>query len=342
MNGFERVSAALRGEKPDRVPIMLHNFIHAAHEAGFSQKEYREHPKNIAATFIKAIETYQYDGVLIDLDTATLAGAVGVPVDFPEYEPARVLHGCLDSIGEVSKLKRTDVGAYRYVQNWLEGVRKIKEYFKDDIYVRGNCDQAPFSLASMIRSMDAWMMDLCDEENQSFITELLEYCTDVTSQFVSLMCTTGAHMVSNGDSSAGPSMISPDMYRQYAVPYEIRVAEAAHKHGLPYTLHICGDTKPILPDLARLPVDAVELDYKTDIVMAHDLFKDKITFIGNIDPSGILAFGKPEDVARKTEELLTVYSDSPRFILNAGCAIPKEARSENIKAMIQTARRFGP
>ena len=79
MNGYERITAALRGERPDRVPVMLHNFMMAAREAGVTMKAYREDPRRMAACFIRAVETYGYDGVLVDLDTATLAGALGVP-----------------------------------------------------------------------------------------------------------------------------------------------------------------------------------------------------------------------------------------------------------------------
>jgi len=33
-----------------------------------------------------------------------------------------------------------------------------------------------------------------------------------------------------------------------------------------------------------------------------------------------------------------VFKDTPRFILNAGCAIPSTTPPENIRALIQTAR----
>lgn len=46
-------------------------------------------------------------------------------------------------------------------------------------------------------------MDLMMTE-ESRIIELLEYCTDATNQFIRLMAETGADMVSNGDSPAGP------------------------------------------------------------------------------------------------------------------------------------------
>jgi uroporphyrinogen decarboxylase len=68
--------------------------------------------------------------------------------------------------------------------------------------------------------------------------------------------------------------------------------------------------------------------------------RDRAVFIGNIDPSGVLALGTPAMVEQKTRELLSIFSDTPRFILNAGCAIPPITPSENLKAMISTARGF--
>ncbi len=78
MNGFQRIRAALAGTPPDRVPVMLHNFLMAAREAGFTQRRFRNDPAAIAESFIRAVETYGYDGVLVDIDTVTVAEALGV------------------------------------------------------------------------------------------------------------------------------------------------------------------------------------------------------------------------------------------------------------------------
>lgn len=83
--------------------------------------------------------------------------------------------------------------------------------------------------------------------------------------------------------------------------------------------------------------DAFELDHKTNALRASDLFSDKATFIGNLDPSGVLALGSPELVRQKTTELLKTFSQTNRFILNAGCAIPPHVPEENIRAMIEAA-----
>ena len=45
LTGKQRIEAVLRGEQPDRVPVMLHNFLMAAREAGYTQREYREDPR---------------------------------------------------------------------------------------------------------------------------------------------------------------------------------------------------------------------------------------------------------------------------------------------------------
>ncbi len=339
MNGYQRIKAAVEGRHADTRPVMLHNFLMAAREAGYAMAEYREDPRKVAASFIQAVETYRYDGIVVDVDTATLAGAVGVPVDFPEDQPARAYRSGMAHLEQVKDLDPPDIGNHRYVRNWLEAVRILREHFRDEIYIRGNCDQAPFSLASIMRTPEQWMMDLVTDEDGVF--SLLEYCTTAACQFIRLMAQTGCHMVSNGDSPAGPEMISPAMYRQFALPYEKRVVEEAHRHGLPYTLHICGKTNAILKDMLRTGADCFELDYKTEIELAFSLFKDTACLIGNIDPSGVLALGTADDVKRETQRVLDVYSGCARFILNAGCAIPAETPSKNIRALIATARAHG-
>lgn len=339
MNGYQRIKAALKGEKTDTTPIMLHNFMMAAKEYGVTMALFRNDPKVIAGAFIASVEKYNFDGILVDIDTVTLAGAVGVPVDFPVNEPARVHLGCLDDMNQVKDLKSSKIENYKYIQIWLEAVRLLKEHFKDEIFVRGNCDQAPFSLASMIRGAQNWMLDLMMAE-ESLIAELLDYCTEATGHFVRLMAQTGCDMLSNGDSPAGPEMISPEMYEKFALPYEKKIVEVAHAIGLPYALHICGNTETILDKMLQTGADAFELDYKTDVRKVFEEYADKATLIGNIDPTGVLALGSVDEVKRTTLELLNIYSGSDRFILNAGCAIPPNTPPENLEAMIDVAREF--
>ncbi|MFH0991367.1 MAG: uroporphyrinogen decarboxylase family protein [bacterium] len=340
MTGYERIAAVIAGKKPDTTPVMLHNFMMAAREAGISMATFRSNPHELARAFIEAIEKYEYDGIMIDVDTVTLAGAVGVPIDFPEDEPARVCGARISSLEEVDGLLPVDIRTYCGVEVWLEATRIVKNYFDDQIYIRGNCDQSPFTLASLMRGISPWMMDLADPENAERVHALLNYTTEVTKQFIRLMAETGAHMTSNGDSVAGPELISPEMYREYALPYEKTIVECSHQLGLPYVIHICGDTTTILDAMIETGAEGLELDYRTDAVCARTKMQGKSVFIGNIDPSGVLALGTPQLVEQKTRELLELFDGNAGFILNAGCAIPPTTPPENLRAMIHIARSF--
>jgi uroporphyrinogen decarboxylase len=319
MNGYQRIMAAFHGTRPDTVPVMLHNFMMAAREAGFTMSQFRSDPDVIARSFIDAVERYRYDGIIIDIDTVTLAGAAGVSVDFPEDEPARVRGGRMRSLEEVRDLEPIDISRYPGINVWLEAVTRLKHHFGDEVLIRGNCDQCPFTLASMIRGMDMWLMDLLDADNHEHVRALLEYATGITLQFIRLMTGTGCHMLSNGDSVAGPELVSPGMYRAF-----------------------CGDTAAIIDDMITTTADGLELDYKTDSILARDRMADTCVFVGNIDPSGVLALGTPELVERRTRDLLSVFAQTPGFVLNAGCAIPPTTPSENIEALIRAARSFEP
>jgi len=338
MNGYQRINSVLKGEWPDQRPVMLHNFMLAAKEANLTMKQYYSNPKNAASAHIQAIEKYKLDGVLWDIDTAVLASAVGVPVDLPENEPARVHVGCLERLEDVENIEMPDISKNERVQVAVQGLKILHEYFGDEIYLRGNADQAPFSLASMMRTPSEWMLDLII--NPEMAHKLLQKCTRVVKDFIKLMADSGAHMISNGDSPAGPEMISPDLYMEFAFPYEKEIVEYSHSLNLPYMLHICGNTELILDNMKNLGLEAIELDYKTDLQKIYDKYHQHITLSGTIDPSGVIGLGTKEMVEQKTIELLKIYKNSPRLIVNSGCAIPPMAPEENIRALIDTARNY--
>ena len=77
--------------------------------------------------------------------------------------------GLLTSLERVPDLPSVDIRRFPRVQVWLEGVRLLKRHFGDEVYVRGNCDQCPFTLASLLRGMDDWMMDLMDPEKEESV-----------------------------------------------------------------------------------------------------------------------------------------------------------------------------
>jgi uroporphyrinogen decarboxylase len=141
MTGYERIAAALAGRWPDKIPIMLHNFMMAARERGITMRQYRQSPQLVAESFVRTAEAYDVDGVLVDVDTVTLADAAGVPIDFPDDEPARCRWGRLDRLDMVEVFKPVDIQSYRGVSVWkLTGVKPTR-YAQ---FSRGRCVTSRF------------------------------------------------------------------------------------------------------------------------------------------------------------------------------------------------------
>ena len=94
--------------------------------------------------------------------------------------------------------------------------------------------------------------------------------------------------------------------------------------------------------MVKTGADALELDYLTDIHKIYKYCHNSTLFIGNLDPSGVINFGTTEVVKQRTEELMDIYKDSPRLMVNAGCAIPPDTPPENIRQMVDVAFNYKP
>jgi len=62
---------------------------------------------------------------------------------------------------------------------------------------------------------------------------------------------------------------------------------------------------------------------------------------GNIDPSGVIARGTPEQIREAARHLIAVWKPSGRLVLNAGCAITATTPQENIHAFVHAGDEFG-
>lgn len=340
MNGYERINAVLCGEKPDRVPMMLHCFLPAAKEYGLTQARYRSDAQAISDCHIAYAEKYGLDGILIDVDTCIEADAIGVPVDYPENAPARIKSGVGTDIDSIRKaLDPKCLYSSRRVETVLESVRISRERIGGELFIRGNCDQMGFSLVMLAYGMQDFMMDLLDEDLEDDFLELIDRATDVHLEFHRLMMQAGADMTSFGDSSCGPDLIGRELYRKFAYPSHKKLSEALKKENIRSLIHICGNLDIICEDVASLGFAGVEMDYKTDIERAAKLMDGHGTAFGIIDPSAVFCLGTPEKVAQETRRVLDAFAGK-NLVIGAGCALPTDTPEANIRSFVNSVKEY--
>jgi MtaA/CmuA family methyltransferase len=341
MNSLERVQAVLAGKIPDRVPVALCNFMLAAREAGIRMEDYRVNPHAMARAHLQAVEKYGYDCIVLDTDTTMLAEAMGAKSECTPDGPGRIVEPAIHSLDDVDRLKVIDPETDGRIPALLEAIRLMAKQVGSEVAIRGNADQAAFSLACAVRGMEAFLMDLVADSDNPNLTRLLEVCYQGHLATHLAIAKAGAHFNSMGDSPAGPDVCSPAIFERFARPYEERLIKDLAAQGIFVIIHICGDTSRILPALSEYDFCGLELDYKTDPIKAKATVGRRHVLLGNIDPSGVIALGSPEKVRTATRALISAWKPGGLFILNAGCAIPPTTPPENIHALVETAKDSG-
>jgi MtaA/CmuA family methyltransferase len=304
-------------------------------------EKYRSDPQSIAEVHLRALGKYGHGCVLIDTDTTMLAEALGAKSECAPGEPGRIVAPAIRSLSEADRLKVVNPETDGRIPALLEGIRLLAKQVGNEVAIRGNADQMAFSLACLVRGIEDFLMDLATEPDNPAIRQLLEVCYESHWAVHRALANAGAYFTSLGDSLAGPDVVSPRLFERFASPYEERLVRELTADGIVTVIHICDNTTKILDFLSQYDFCGFELDYKSDPLTVKSIAGARHVLFGNIDPSGVLVRGTPEEVRQKTRELISAWKPGGHFVLNAACAIPPSTLPENIHAFIETAQQEG-
>ncbi|MEI8234835.1 MAG: uroporphyrinogen decarboxylase family protein [Verrucomicrobiota bacterium] len=342
MTGLERCETVLAGGVADCVPVVPQAFMFAAGAAGIRVGEFARNAAKMVEAQVACQAKYGYDGCVIDFDDASLAEACGAKVVFRDDDPAIVDESApvLKDLRDVDNLRLPDPWNDGRLPIWLEATRLLKARIGDHVFIMGRADQGPFSLACLLRGAQQFMMDLMDEENRDQVKRLIEFCRQACARFALAQKEAGAHATSIGDAFAGPNLISPDLYREFALGPEIRLTEKIQAAGIPFSIHICGNTTGIIADMGTTGARILEVDWLLDMAAARKAVPEGTVLMGNVNPSDPLVLGKPEAVDAAARRVIEA-TGGRGLILSSGCAMGRNTPPENMQALIAAARKYG-
>ncbi len=106
--------------------------------------------------------------------------------------------------------------------------------------------------------------------------------------------------------------------------------------GAHVRLHICGNICSILQPVGRLGCEIVDLDFMVPVAQARAAMGSQPILLGNIDPVRVLKRGTPESV---TAAIAQCHREAgSRYIVGAGCEVPRGTPLENVQALTDYAR----
>ena len=132
-------------------------------------------------------------------------------------------------------------------------------------------------------------------------------------------------------------------FERFIFPYIKKMVESYTAAGMMVNLHCDTNWTKNLPYFKELPAGKciMELDSVTDIFTAKEILGGHMCIKGDV-PAPLLSLGKPEEVAVYCRKLIDAVGQGGGFILSTGCTCPVDAKVENVKAMLDTAREYLP
>tara|TARA_B100000959_G_scaffold152202_1_gene159572 strand:- start:52769 stop:53851 length:1083 start_codon:yes stop_codon:yes gene_type:complete len=334
MNSLQRIVSAIKGEKPDRVPVTVLAINRCLREAGFSTEECLRDPEKMAKGKLIGAERFGDDAVVAGTDLFVESECLGSKVVVYEHTPV-VTEYFIKEKSDIEKLKvpnpKTD-GRMPFVAEEIRLLKKSVGDTKVVVPVTGG----PVTTASQLFGPEQLLVAMVLDK--PWVHKLLRICTDTSLAYWAELIDAGAHAIVLLEPFTANTIMSPEQYEEFATPYLKEIFEFSWSKGVVGVNHVCADTSMVWSQMSSVGALALQLDYPISMAEVKSAVGDKICISGNVHPVDYMLYGTPEAVYWKSREVIEEAANGSLFILGSGCDLNPATPVENIDAMVQAAK----
>ena len=329
MNSLERYVATLKGEAVDflpRVPILMQ---FAAEYIGSNYAAFAADYKVLVESNLRCRDDFGFDQVSVISDPYRESAGFGAEIVYQDNHAPFCKQTVLSDITDLSPMvEDPDPYQSERMLDRLLAVRALKERVGGECSILGWVEGAAAEAADL-RGVQDFFMELMMNEEASLV--LLERVVKTSIRFALAQLDEGADTIGIGDAIA--SQMSADMYKKLVWPFEKRIVDAIQAKRGYAKLHICGNITHLLPHIAEIGVDILDLDHMIDPLAARAAVGPDVVIAGRVDPVQSILNGTPESIKA---EVLDSYAKlgNPHMVM-AGCEIPPGTPDQNLKALCE-------
>ncbi len=335
MTGIERVKAAFKRQKPDRVPAYPIVSGLAAKVIGASAKDYYTNFENLARAHLALYEDLRQDIVALMPDLFMEVEAMGAQVEFPEDDVPRLRSYLLSDPKNLTSLTMPEPNSSGRIPAYLEACRKVRSEVSESAV--GGVICGPWTIAANLRGAENLIMDTTTDPD--FVHELMRFAVEIPIRLGEALKQSGVG-VSLSEAPASISLISPKIYRNFVLPYHKEIISRLREKKISVTLHICGYIDPIMEDIASTGAIAVSMDEPSSLEKMLEVSEGKCVVIGNVS-TGVFVKGTREDIEAEVRRCVNAARSHYGYILATGCEISPRGDLEKLRWFCETAARVG-
>ncbi len=355
---MQRLQTAIACGTPDRVPISLVMDLFAANAVGASYAEYVSSVDRAAEIMLAALEmlgdvdSLQFPTYAPDVLGMLWLAPMKLPGrDLPEHtqwqmdERVRLQPEDYDKILEmgwsawlgqyIGKYLGNAAAAGRALQE--AGPRWTMEYMRRGYAILSPLTvDHPFEHLAGARTVKEFTLDLfrMPDKIQAVMDVIMAEKREQTRGLIRAVGQPTGYWV--GSWRTAPEFLSPKLWDRFVWPYMKELVEIVAEEGGTPVLHYDANWDREIERLKDLPARKciLELDGKTDIFRAKQILAGHMCILGDVHPA-MLSLGTVDEVKAYCKRLLTEVGPDG-YIMAMGCALPPDAKFENVKAMVDS------
>lgn len=337
MNSVERVMTALRGGRPDRVPIV----------------EFVIDPNVAAATVPGCVDTSDCKdqlgmdsvgcGAVFETveqrDDGTYLDEWGVLYTANTEVVAHPVKGPIQTMDDLRRYNPPDPEAPHRLGELDDVARRYKGRRAILFHQR-----AAFMWAAYLNGLDNLLVNLLVEPE--FAGALLDMVLEVNLGIARRAIRGGVEAIVLGDDyahNAGP-MMSPDVFDAMILPRLKRMVNVIHEEGGLVIKHSDGNMYPLLESMVASGADAlnpIEPVAGMDLATTKQRLAGRMAMVGNVDCGKLLSHGTTDQVRETVRQCIRDGAPGGGYLLSSSNSIHSSVKPENLVAMVQAGIEFG-
>jgi len=371
MTSKERITAAMKCEKPDCVPVTL----------GLSEMiPVKYYGNDYIQFFMK--EKFPLWKARVELEHDKFGGDAFLHLCAGQspHDPEKTINVGKETKGEIyyTETYHTSKGdlsadffigtkspisnVTNFVSNPETDFPKIAELLKnpdtrdvseintayEEIGQRGHVGfwiSSPIDWWSSLRGTQDMIMDLM--LMPEFMSEVFQVYTEYAVTLTEhVLKNTHLDSVAIGGSTTSMSVISPELHRKFSLDFGKGVCSKAHEYGIPAQYHMCGKSREALTITAEMGIngfDALECPPtgNVDLAEVKRTFGKSISLRGNVNSIHVMLNGSCKDVKEAVRNCMNAAKADGGYILGVGDQTPADTPEENLYAFVEASREYG-
>ena len=195
-----------------------------------------------------------------------------------------------------------------------------------------------YERAWTLAGMEPFLMAMVDDP--PFAHALLERIVEFNLGVIDNACAYPIDAMMFGDDwgQQGGLLMGPTLWREFIKPRIRRMYARVKAAGKRVFIHSCGKVDELFPQLIECGLDVFNpfQPEVIDVYEAKRLYGDRLSFYGGISTQKTLPYGTPSDVKDEVRRLLDSIGRDGGYIAAPAHDVPRDAKPENIAAMIET------